>query len=253
MMRADALTHTGSIAVSSDRRFFMAMSIVTLAVVFLGFSTSYYLWPLTRATHYPNGRPISPTLPLIVHVHAVAFSAWIVLFAAQVALVASGRTATHRRLGIISAWLVPILIVAGILTAIRGARDGWSPAPVFVDALSFMAVPLGDIVVFTALVVGALVFRERPELHKRLMLLGTVGGLTWPAITRIPTLNGRFLPMLTLFAALVLAPAARDFWNASKQRWVTLFVGLGIIASILMRPLIGSTAAWRAFADWLVK
>lgn len=148
---------------------------------------------------------------------------------------------------------MPILVVTGILTAIRGARDGWSPAPVFVDALSFMSVPLGDIVVFTTLVVGALVLRQRPEIHKRLMLLGTVGGLTWPAITRIPALTGRFLPMLTLFAALVLAPAARDFWNASKLRWVTLFVGLGIIASVLVRPLIGSTAAWRAFAEWLTR
>lgn len=239
-------------AAAADRRFFTAMSLAALAIVFIGFSTTYYLWPFTRATHHANGHPISASLPLIVHVHAIAFTVWILLLVAQVALVASGRTATHRRVGTAAGWLVPILVLTGFLTAIRGVRDGWNPAPVFADALSFMVVPVMDIVVFAALVLPGLAYRRRPDVHKRLMLLATVGGLLPPAITRMPLVAGRPLAMFGIFSALVLAPAVRDYWRGSRTRLLSLFVGLGVLVSVLVRPFIGSTGAWRAVAAWFV-
>lgn len=72
------------------------------------------------------------------------------------------------------------------------------------------------------------------------------------AITRIPGVAGRPLPMLALFSTLVLVPALRDFWCGSKTRWLSLLVGLTILASIVVRPLIGMSPQWRAFAAWLV-
>jgi hypothetical protein len=235
---------------AADHRFFTIMALAALVVVFAGFATSYYLWPIARATHLANGLPIPPSFPLVVHVHAVAFSAWMLVFVAQVRLVALGRTALHRRVGVVTACLVPILVAAGVMTAAQGARDGWNPFGV--DPLSFMIVPFGDIVVFTALVTAGLFFRRRADVHKRLMLLATVGGLLPPAITRIPVLAGRPLPGFALFGALVIALAARDFWRGSSTRWLSLLIGIGILASVLMRPLIGMSAQWRAFAAWLV-
>ena len=76
------LTGTQDRVAVDDRLFFAAMTFVALLVVFSGFATSYYLWPITRATHYPAGQPISPSFPLIVHFHAAAFSAWILLLLA---------------------------------------------------------------------------------------------------------------------------------------------------------------------------
>jgi hypothetical protein len=110
-----------------DRSFFTSMALAALAVVFVGFATSYYLWPITRATHLPTGRPISPSFPLIVHLHAAGFSAWILLLLAQVRLVAVGRTDLHTRIGLVAACLAPFLVVTGLMTAVHGARGGWTP------------------------------------------------------------------------------------------------------------------------------
>jgi hypothetical protein len=247
------LTEIEHRVVVDDRRFFAGMALAALSVVFLGFATSYYLWPITRATHYPAGQPISSSVPLIVHLHAAAFSAWILLLVAQVSLVMTGRVPVHRRLGGLAAGFIPVMAMTGLLTAVRGARDGWNPGGPFPDALGFMIVGVADIAVFTGLAVAGLAWRRRPDVHKRLILLATLGGLMWPAITRMPIIAGRFVPMFALLTALVLAPAVRDFWHGSRNRWVTLVLGLGILATFPLRVAVGTSASWRAFASWLVQ
>jgi hypothetical protein len=237
---------------ASDRTFFSVMAFLSLAIVFVGFSTSYFLWPITRATHYWNGLPIRTSFHPLVHVHAVLFTSWILLFVAQVRLIASGRTLVHRRLGVMAAWLFPVLIVSGWMTGIQGARNGWSPTPIFADALSFLIVPLLDIVVFAALGVAGLALRHRRDTHKRLMLYAVIGGLMWPAITRMPIIAGHFLPMFGLFAVLLFAPVVRDFRMRSRSRWLSLSVALWLVASVLVRPAIGASPQWRAVAAWLV-
>ncbi len=247
------LTETERRVAVDDRRFFAGMALAAFAVVFTGFSSSYYLWPITRATLYPAGQPISSSLPLVVHLHAVLFSAWVLLLVTQVSLVVTGRVAVHRRLGGLAAGLIPLMVVTGLVTAVRGARDGWNPGGPYPDALSFMFVGVADITVFAGLAGAGLAWRRRPDLHKRLMLLATLGGLMWPAITRMPILSGRFVPMFALLSTLVLAPAVRDLWHGARTRWVTLLVGLGILATFPLRVVIGTSAPWRAFATWLVR
>jgi|RhiMetdeSRZDD1v2_1073273.scaffolds.fasta_scaffold233067_2 hypothetical protein len=243
---------TGKAAGVDDRRFFTTMALAALAIVFLGFAATYYLWPITRATHTLAGRPIAPSFPLIVHLHAAGFSAWILLLLVQVRLVAAGRKAVHKRMGIVAAGLVPFLVVTGLMTAVHGARGGWTPpGGPFADALNFMIVPVGDMVVFTALVIPGLALRRRSGVHKRLMLFATIGALVPPAATRLPIVAGWPIGLL-LFVALVLAPAVRDFRCHAQYRWVSLLVGLGILASIPVRALVGISDPWRAFAARLV-
>ena len=145
------------------------------------------------------------------------------------------------------------MVITGLLTAVRGARDGWNPGGPFPDALGFMIVGVGDIAVFTGLAVAGLAWRRRPDVHKRLMLLATLGGLMWPAITRMPIVAGRFVPMFALLSTLVLAPAVRDLWHGARTRWVSLLLGLGILATFPLRTVVGTSEAWRAFASWLVR
>jgi hypothetical protein len=54
-----------------------------------------------------------------------------------------------------------------------------------VPPLSFLAIPLFDIVVFAILVGGGLYYRHRADVHKRLMVLATVALMTAP-IARLP-------------------------------------------------------------------
>jgi len=245
-------TASESPATAAERRFFAAMALASFAVVFTGFATSYYLWPLTRATHFPAGQPISRSLPLVVHLHAVAFSGWIVLLAVQAGLVVRGDIAAHRRLGRFGAGLLPIMVLTGLVTAVIGARAGWNPGGPYRDALSFMFVGVADLIVFTLLTGAGLALRTRPEFHKRLMLLGTIGGLMWPAVTRMPFVAGRLPLMFGLLAALALAPAIRDVVVKSPARWLSLGVGLAILATFPLRLVIGNSEAWRSLAGWIV-
>jgi hypothetical protein len=236
----------------AERRFFAAVACASLAVVFSGFAASYYLWPLTRATHYPAGQPIAGSLPLVVHLHAILFSAWVGLLVIQAGLVNRDRVAAHQRLGRLGIGLLPILLATGLVTTVQGARDGWNPGGPYPDALSFMFVGIADLIVFVSLTAAGLAWRTTPDFHKRLMLLGTIGGLMWPAITRMPIVAGRLPLMFGLLTMLVLAPAVRDFRARSSARWLSLGVGLGVLATFPLRTAIGNSTAWRAFAAWLI-
>lgn len=43
--------------------------------------------------------------------------------------------------------------------------------------------PLGDLLTFGILVTAAVIWRKRPEVHKRLMLLATLGSMRVPFVT----------------------------------------------------------------------
>ena len=236
-----------------DRAFFLCMALAAGMIVFLGFAQSYYLRSITHATHYPTGLPISTTLRPLIHAHALVFSAWLLLFIAQNILVVTGRINVHRRLGIMGAALLPVVTVLGILTAVRGARDGWNPARTYADPQAFMVVGFGDILVFFCFAATGLYYRQRPAIHKRLMLLATVGGLTWPAITRMPYVAGRPALMFGLLAALVLAPALYDRLAYPRVNPVSLCGGLLILATFPVRLVVGNSAPWHSFAAWLLR
>jgi hypothetical protein len=236
-----------------DRTFFVGMAIAAMTTVFFGFAPSYYLKSFTHLAQYPTGVPVSPSLAPLVHVHAVVFTAWILIFVLQSSLVAAGRTDLHRRLGVAAAVLVPVMIVLGLMTAIRGASDGWNPGGPYPDSLAFMVVGMADILVFSAFVAAGLYYRRLPEVHKRLMLLGTVGGLVWPAITRMPYVAGRPIVMFAMLSALVLASALRDLLLRASVHPVSLWGGLVILAAFPIRVAIGLTGAWHSFAAWLIR
>jgi hypothetical protein len=236
-----------------DRRFFVGMAIAAAATVFFGFAPTYYLKSFTHTAVYPTGLPVSPSLPALVHVHALVFSAWILLFLFQTTLIAADRVQVHRRIGVAGAGLAPFMVILGLMTAMRGARDGWNPGGPYPDSLAFMVVGLVDILIFAGFVAAGLYFRRRSELHKRLMLLATVGGLMWPAITRMPYVAGRPIVMFALLGALVLASAVRDVWLQSPVRRVSLVGGLVILAAFPIRVAIGRTDIWHALAAWLIR
>ena len=146
-----------------DRAFFLSMAFAAGMIVFLGFAPSYYLRSITHATHYPTGIPISTTLRPLIHMHALVFSAWMLLFIAQNTLVATGRTNVHRRLGIMGAVLLPVMMVLGILTAVRGAKDGWNPGGPYPDSHAFMVVGFGDIFVFFCFAAAGMILSTAPR------------------------------------------------------------------------------------------
>ena len=98
-------------------------------------------------------------------------------------LVATRRTRIHMKLGVAGGVLAALMIIIGTFTAIIRAK-GASPLP-GVNPLSFLTIPLGDMLVFGILVGAAFYFRRKLDAHKRLMLLASIallpaGVARWP-------------------------------------------------------------------------
>ena len=159
-----------------DRRFYTWGAIAAAVVVFSGFARTYYL----------KGAFGTPALSGLVHIHGLVMTVWFALFVAQVWLVAARRTDLHRRLGLLGALWSVLVFVVGVATAIAAARRGFTPGP---PPLVFLSIPLGDMLVFAVMIAVGLYFRRRRDIHKRLMLLSTLGILT-PAIARIRHSDG---------------------------------------------------------------
>lgn len=226
---------------SSDHRFFVAAAAIALTIVVVGFGRGF----LPGATPHPR-----PRTPLVL-VHASVFAAWIVLFAVQVSLVATGRVRTHRRLGVAGVLLAGVMLVVGFAVAVHGARTGHAPVP-GVSPLEFFIVPVVDLVLFAPLVGSAIYWRRKPEVHKRLMWLATAN-LTFAAIVRLPGVQGNQLRIFAVFLAVLLfAPIYERIVNGRMHR-VSLWGGVGIFLSLPARHLVAETAAWHRFAAWLIR
>jgi hypothetical protein len=192
-------------------------------------------------------------LPPLVHAHAAVFTSWLLLLLAQSTLVAAHRVDLHRRLGLLGSGIAACVVVLGVAVSIHGGRHGWNPGGPFRGPLEFMIVPLWDIVVFAVFVAAAVHERRRPELHRRLLLLATVGGMLWAAITRIPPIRGNLPVMLGVLALFVVASPVRDLVARRRPHPVDIWGGLLVLASAPLRAALARTDAWHAFAAWLVR
>lgn len=225
-----------------DRLFYLGMGLAAAAIVFTGFSRTYFL-----KGYFGTG-----PLPPLVHLHGFLFTSWIVLFVAQTGLVAVRRTDLHRSLGVVGALLAAAMIVVGTLTAIAAARRGSSP-PGGPPPLVFLVVPLGDILVFSFLVGAAFLLRRRPELHKRLMVVATIGLLT-AAIARLPfafiLANGP-LAFFGLTDLVLLACVLFDVGAHRRVHPAYAWGGLFLVISQPLRLIVAGTGAWQTFARWV--
>lgn len=224
-----------------ERWFYIAMSIAAVITVFAGFAPTYYLRP------YYNTAPLMPLL----HLHGIVFTSWLALFMVQTTLVAAHRTDIHRRLGILGGVIASFMVLIGFTTAVIRASQGATPIP-GVSPLSFLVVPLGDMLVFPILVGAGFYYRRRPDVHKRLMMLATISILA-AAIARLPFAIMQAGPpaFFGFTDVFVLACIVYDLFTLKRVHRATLFGAILIIASQPLRLMLGGTHAWLAFAGWL--
>src|SRR5436190_4970385 len=225
-----------------ERIFYTGMSIAIAIVVFAGFSRTWFLRP-----YFPQVQPLIPLLVL----HGVIFSSWIVLFVTQTSLVAAKRTRTHMRLGISGGVLVCLMVIIGTVTAIVRAKQP-SPVP-GVNPLSFLTIPLGDMLVFSIITGAAFYFRRKTDIHKRLMLLATIGILP-AAVAPLPfdfIAHGGPLAFFGLPDLLIIPCLVFDMVSHGRPHRATVLAGALIVISHPLRMIIGGTHAWLGFATWL--
>lgn len=229
----------------AERRFFTGMAVAIVITAVAGFARTYFLRPVLPA---PAVAPYGLT-PLI-HLHAVLFTGWVLLFLAQARLVAARRIDLHRKLGLAAAVVAVLMVGVGTLVAVQGALRG--VAPFGMDPRRFMIVPLFAVVLFAVFAAAGLRARRDPQSHKRLMLLATIAILP-PAIARWVLLLGLGPPVVFAVATLFLVPlVVWDLKTRGRLHPVTLWGGLLLAVSGPLRLLIARTDGWVTVADGLV-
>jgi uncharacterized membrane protein YozB (DUF420 family) len=232
---------------ASDRIFFTGIAAVMALTVFAGFGTTYYFRLPSGTPTTLSGGTITPTL----HLHALLFTSWVLLFLVQTGLIAARRAAVHRRLGFASIGLAAAMVVVGMRTAIESAARG--AAPPGVDALTFLVVPVFDLILFTGFVSAAILKRRDKDSHKRLMLLAYVSIIT-AAIARIPGMLP-LGPFAFFGVSFLFVVAGIVYDRLSRGAIHRVYVwGAPIIAlSVPLRLALSGTPAWQAVAAWLTR
>jgi hypothetical protein len=187
----------------SDDRFFLNTAVAMALVIVAGFSTQLAMGRSTFAS------------PIHVHIHAVVFMGWVVIYVAQTAFVATGSIAMHRTLGWIATGWMLVMVVLGFVVTLSMVRRGVTPF--FFKPLHFLVFDPLSVTTFAGLTIAAVLNRRRTDWHRRLHYCA-MALLLGPAF-------GRLLPMP------LLIPLA---WEAT-------------VIAVMIFPMIGVIADWRRF------
>jgi FtsH-binding integral membrane protein len=180
-----------------DRYFYFAMSLLAAAIVVWGFS------------HSIDSNLFHPAIPrpFLLWIHGAAFTAWVVFYISQSVLVRTHNVKVHRTLGWVGVGLAAAMVVLGFTIAvIMGSFDKHMlHVP---DSDTFLSVPFGDMIVFGTLVTLAIIWRKKPELHRRLLFMATFALMDAP-FGRIDYIFNNSL-FFVCVDSLILLGVARD-------------------------------------------
>jgi len=221
-----------------ERKFYAGIAIAMLFTALVGFSRTYFLGLI-----FGHPRTITGRVPnLTVHLHALLFTSWLVLFIVQTSLIATHRVKVHRKLGYFGAALAMAMIVVGVRTAVEAARLG--AVPPGANPWTFIAIPFGDITTFAIFFLAAVFWRNDKDKHKRLMILASICLMSaalvrWPGVLSIGPLAAYGLTLL-----FPIACAVYDRWSRGRVHPVYWW-GLTVIAlGIPLRVVLLGSVTW---------
>lgn len=247
-VRDDHLSGTAR-AHSIDRWIFVAMAIWFIGIVLIGFipDSMMKLGLIKAGARAP--------FPIVLHLHAVLMGSFLLLLLAQTLMVATGRCALHKQVGIAAFVLVPALVVVGFILAPTMYYQVWGGAnfgPPQVRAALAPVVPLLENILLLQISAGLLFAlfmtiamtarATHSGLHKRMVFLATAVPLG-AAIDRMSWLPTSLPASPWATHAYVLAALAPLFiWDVVRHQRVHraywLFLGIYLPAAMLV------VAAW---------
>jgi hypothetical protein len=202
--------------------------------------------------------------PLIVHLHAAAFTAWVVLLMAQSLLIRTGRWQIHRKLGVAAIGLAAVMLFLGPAVAIVIQRQQLGlahPSPVFGNP-GFLAVQFGGMIDFAVLLTAGFLLRARPATHRRLMLLATLA-ITDAGFARATgaTVHQMMAPgfwtdFIATYAAngvLILMLGVYDLITRRRLHPAWVIGASYLFLSEFVAEILVHNAAWNAFALHLIQ
>jgi len=186
-------TNAPKATAATPRRFYLAMSVMMLALVTYGFSNT--IGPGLLHTR----RPVRDIM--LLSIHGAVFYAWMLFMVAQAALIRLRHIRLHRLLGWFGAADAVLVVIMGLWATFH------QPAPFALGMVGVLSMAG-----FGIPVALAILWRKRPAYHRRLLLIGTAM-LTNAAFARFP---GSYLPGHFFYAGtdlLIAIGVARDLWK----------------------------------------
>jgi uncharacterized membrane protein len=232
-----------------DRNFYLIFLLVCWLGVVMGFAPPA-MQRFTGHARFPA--------PLILEIHAVAFSAWLLLLTAQILLVRTRNTSLHMKLGIVGVALVPVMALSGYFSEVHTQRWHLAHPP---NNFAFFILPIFWMVTFTLLASAALASRKNPGAHKRLIVLATtviVGAAynRWwgEALTRWfgDGLGGMLVNTFAATDLILLGALAYDFWTRGRLHRVYETVVPLLLLAQIATTFIYHSPAWLPIAAFLV-
>lgn len=236
MVKSDAGGTAPAFAVRHrhDRAMIAAAVVAIWLAILIGFGLDIVRRSPINALHFA----------LVVHLHVIAYTGWLVLLAVQVWLIRTGRLALHRKTGWLALALIPAMVILGPATAYLGvANNPWMPD----KWISWLSVNYTNVVGSAVLLAAGFLVRRNAAAHKRLMIMGTIA-VTEPGFSRIwqPVLEaylgdgyaGFYFATYVGTLLLVLAVGAYDYATRRRLHPAYVAAALWIFANELV-------------ADWL--
>jgi uncharacterized membrane protein len=234
-----------------DRNFFLLFLGVCWLGVLMGFSPAA-MKRFAGNAEYPA--------PLVLEIHAFAFSAWMALLTAQIALIRNRRPQLHMKLGLIAVALIPVMAVTAFLSEIYGQRFRLVAHPP--GDLPFFIIAIFYVVAFTSLATAAFAARKNPPAHKRLILLATsiiVGaayGRWWG--TGLYDVFGDGLGGMLIYTyagadLILLGALGYDWWTRGRLHRVYEIAVPAILAGQIATTLIYHSPGWLPIARFIVR
>jgi hypothetical protein len=219
-----------------DKYFYFSMGLLAAAIVIWGFSH----------TVDENLLHAAPPRPLLLWFHGAAFSGWIAFFIFQ-----SGRTHNvkwHRFFGWFGVGLGAAMIPLGITTSIiMGRFDTLVKHEPGSDA--FLIVPWYDMVAFATFFTLAILWRKKPELHRRFIFIATCGLLS-AAFGRFQYLSAHNIFYAGVDAVILLGVVRDLLVNRRVHRiYLAALPALILCQAFVVYTMANGSAWWVKFAD----
>ena len=222
---------------NSDRVFFGAMTGLTFAVIFVGFARTFFLKPLFD----------TPALSPLLHLHGVVATLFPLLMIAQVLWIRARNYQLHRTLGMVGVVVAVLFVITAAVVVIGKPRPTEA-------ARAILILPMHQLVIFSLFVAAGIRFRREAASHKRLMYIATfITVMT--GMRRLQTLlditTSPYQTLVVAVALLLLPLFVYDAFTLRRIHPVTWGGTLLVFAAIPLHSVVGYTAGWQNFADWL--
>ena len=218
--------------------YFILFTAVYVLFVLAGFSRSFFI-PVAQGTF---------SRPPIVHVHAALFFGWTGLLLVQALLASTGRLRLHRKMGSAAAWLVVPMLILGAVVSARDAINDFNSGE-GEERLSFLYGEFADLAMFGLLTGAAMLLRNKPEFHKRWVIMGSLG-LLGAALGRIDEVSdwGFFI-----FVGMIASVGLYDLASRRAIHVATIMGAAVLLVLNLSQGPIGDSAVWLSTAHRLLQ